>query len=51
LKGGFILSIELNRYFFLKVSVVIGQKELSFAFIAIGICEVMKVFGNKKYPQ
>jgi len=29
--------------FFLKVPDVIGRKEPSFAFIAVGACEVMKV--------
>jgi len=32
-----------NPVFFLKVSDFIGQKEPSFAFIAVGGCEVMKV--------
>ncbi len=31
----------------MKVSDLIGQKEPSFAFIAVGVCEVMKVLRRR----
>lgn len=34
---------SVTRPFFLKVSDLIGQKEPSFAFIAVGACKVLKV--------
>jgi hypothetical protein len=38
------LLIQGTPFFFLKASDFIGQKEPFFAFIAVGGCEVMKVF-------